>query len=226
MSCCNTPKQLKCHKLFFKQTSGFLRFINQFGSLIIAGIILPLTFFNGFKKYNLKKLLRLIRKVILLSLIVVSIYAFIEVLIVKFGMLDLKIMVLNIFDYFPFTEAKIDPRSSRISSVSFEAPALGTYLLSIAGWMFSYIITSSSKWKYIPTIIVVVLAFLSGSRGSFFYYDNSDLSLYSYSFKKYQAFKDIFENIFFFYVSVFCAFLAFILKKLQDMLKMKYSLLN
>ena len=83
-------------------------------------------------------------------------------------MLDLKIMVLNIFDYFPFTEAKIDPRSSRISSVSFEAPALGTYLLSISGWMFSYIITSNSKWKYIPTIIVVVLAFLSGSRAAFF----------------------------------------------------------
>ncbi len=34
--------------------------------------------------------------------------------------------------------------------------------------MFSYIITSSSKWKYIPTIIVVALAFLSGSRAAFF----------------------------------------------------------
>ena len=93
---------------FFKQTSGFLRFINQFGALIIAGILLPLTFFNGFKNYNLNKLLRLIRKAVLLSLMVVSIYAFIEVLIVKFGMVDLKIKVLNIFDYFPFTEAKID----------------------------------------------------------------------------------------------------------------------
>jgi len=41
-------------------------------------------------------------------------------------------------------------------------------LLSISGWMFSYIITSNSKWKYIPTIIVVVLAFLSGSRAAFF----------------------------------------------------------
>ena len=67
-------------------------------------------------------------------------------------MLDLKTMLLNIFDYFPFTEAKIDPRGNRISSVTFEAPALGTYLLSISGWMFSYIITSNSKWKYIPTI--------------------------------------------------------------------------
>ena len=153
---------------FFKQTSGFLRFINQFGALIIAGIILPLTFFNGLKSYNLNKLLRLIRKAILLSLIVVSIYAFIEVLIVKFGMVDLKIKVLNIFDYFPFTEAKIDSINNRISSVSFEPPALGTYLSSIAGWMFSYIITSNSKWKYIPTIIVVALAFISGSRGAFF----------------------------------------------------------
>ena len=63
---------------------------------------------------------------------IVFVYAFIETLIVKFGMLDLKTTLLNIFDYFPFTEAKIDPRGSRISSVTFEAPALGTYLISIS----------------------------------------------------------------------------------------------
>jgi O-antigen ligase len=153
---------------FFKKTTGIERFINQYGALIICTILLPITFYNAFFTLDINKLFFRIRKILLASLTIVLAYAFIEVLIVKFGMVDLKIKVLNIFDYFPFTEAKIDPRSSRISSVSFEAPALGTYLLSISGWMFSYIITSNSKWKYIPTIIVVVLAFLSGSRAAFF----------------------------------------------------------
>jgi O-antigen ligase len=153
---------------FFKKTTGVERFINQYGALIICAILLPITFYNAFFTLDINKLFFRIRKILLASLTIVLAYAFIEVLIVKFGMVDLKIKVLNIFDYFPFTEAKIDPRSSRISSVSFEAPALGTYLLSISGWMFSYIITSNSKWKYIPTIIGVVLAFLSGSRAAFF----------------------------------------------------------
>ena len=161
----NSPNILE---YFFKKTTGVERFINQYGALIICAILLPITFYNAFFTMDINKLFFRIRKILLASLIIVLAYAFIEVLIVKFGMLDLKIMVLNIFDYFPFTEAKIDPRGSRISSVSFEAPALGTYLLSISGWMFSYIITSSSKWKYIPTIIVVALAFLSGSRAAFF----------------------------------------------------------
>ena len=153
---------------FFKKTTGLSRFINQFGSLLIAAVILPITFFNGFKGFNLNSLLILIRKSILISLIVVSFYAFIEILIVKFDVIGLKKTVLNLFDYFPFTEAKTDMRLRRISSVTFEPPALGTYLISIAGWMFSYIITENRKQKYIPTIIVLFLGFISGSRAAFF----------------------------------------------------------
>ncbi len=153
---------------FFKNTTGIERFINQYGALIICAILLPITFYNAFFTLDTDILFFRIRKTLLASLFIVFTYAFIEVIIVKFDMLELKTKILNIFDYFPFTEAKIDPRGSRISSVSFEAPALGTYLLSISGWMFSYIITSRSIWKFIPTIIVVALAFLSGSRAAFF----------------------------------------------------------
>ncbi len=137
---------------FFKNTTGIERFINQYGALIICAILLPITFYNAFFTLDTDVLFFRIRKTLLASLFIVFTYAFIEVLIVKFDMLELKTKILNIFDYFPFTEAKIDPRGSRISSVSFEAPALGTYLLSISGWMFSYIITSRSIWKFIPTI--------------------------------------------------------------------------
>ena len=153
---------------YFKQTSGFSRFINQFGSLIIASIIIPLTFYNGFKWININKTFRLIRRVVLASLIIVLIYSIIEILIVKFNMVNLKKPLLNLFDYFPFTEAKTDMRLKRISSVTFEPPALGTYLLSIAGWMFSYIFTEKKNFKYLPIVIVLFLSFMSGSRAAFF----------------------------------------------------------
>ncbi len=153
---------------YFKQTSGLSRYINQFGSLIIASIIIPLTFYNGFKWININKTFRLIRRVVLASLIIVLIYSIIEILIVKFNMINLKKPLLNLFDYFPFTEAKTDMRLRRISSVTFEPPALGTYLLSIAGWMFSYILTEKKNFKYLPTVIVLFLGFMSGSRAAFF----------------------------------------------------------
>ena len=153
---------------YFKQTSGFSRFINQFGSLIIASIIIPLTFYNGFKWININKTFRLISRVVLASLIIVLIYSIIEILIVKFNMVNLKKPLLNLFDYFPFTEAKTDMRLRRISSVTFEPPALGTYLLSISGWMFSYILTEKKNFKYLPTVIVLFLGFMSGSRAAFF----------------------------------------------------------
>ena len=153
---------------YFKQTSGLSRFINQFGSLIIASIIIPLTFYNGFKWININKTFRLIRRVVLASLIIVLIYSIIEILIVKFNMVNLKKPLLNLFDYFPFTEAKTDMRLRRISSVTFEPPALGTYLLSIAGWMFSYIFTEKKNFKYLPIVIVLFLGFMSGSRAAFF----------------------------------------------------------
>ena len=153
---------------YFKQTSGFSRFINQFGSLIIASIIIPLTFYNGFKWININKTFRLIRRVVLASLIIVLIYSIIEILIVKLDMVNLKKPLLNLFDYFPFTEAKTVMRLRRISSVTFEPPALGTYLLSIAGWMFSYILTEKKNFKYLPTVIVLFLGFMSGSRAAFF----------------------------------------------------------
>ncbi len=153
---------------YFKQTSGFSRFVNQFGSLIIASLIIPLTFYNGFKRINVNKTFRLIRRIVFASLIIVLIYSIIEILIVKFNMVYLKKPLLNLFDYFPFTEAKTDMRLRRISSVTFEPPALGTYLLSIAGWMFSYILTEKKALKYLPILIVLFLGFMSGSRAAFF----------------------------------------------------------
>ena len=130
--------------------------------------ILPITFYNGFKSFDIEWLLILVMKSILISLVIVFLYSIVEVLIVKFDVLWLKKSVLNLFDYFPFTDARTDMRLNRISSVSFEPPALGTYLISIAGWMISYIITEEKRSKYIPSLIILFLGFVSGSRAAFF----------------------------------------------------------
>ena len=153
---------------FFKQTTGAERFINQYGALVLCSIILPIIFFNALSLRDINKLFFTIRKVFLASFIIAIIYAFFEVLIVKFEIQTLKVSVLNLFDYFPFTEVKTDNLLRRISSVTFEPPALGTYLLSISGWMFSYILTDKTNWRFLPAIAIVALAFISGSRAAFF----------------------------------------------------------
>lgn len=154
---------------YFKQTSGTIRFIRQFLSLIIAAFILPITFYNCFLNFETHKLIFKIRKVIYYSFIIVILYSIIEVLIVKFNLLFLKKTVLNLFDYLPFVDAKTDLRLGRISSVTFEPPALGTYLITIFSWMCSYIVTSKTSYtKFIPSLLVITLAFISGSRAAFF----------------------------------------------------------
>jgi len=152
----------------FKQTSGVVRFLRQYFSLILAAVILPTTFYNSFLNIDSKRLIYQIRKAIYYSFIVVIVYAIIEILVVKFNMINLKKPVLNIFDYFPFVEAKTDLRLKRISSVTFEPPALGTYLITIFSWMCSYIITSKSYLRFLPALLVIALAFISGSRAAFF----------------------------------------------------------
>ena len=153
---------------YFKQTSGVIRFLRQYFSLILAAFILPVTFYNSFLKIDSKRIIYLIRKAIYYSFVIVIVYAIIEVLVVKFNLINLKKPVLNIFDYFPFVEAKTDLRLKRISSVTFEPPALGTYLITIFAWMCSYIITSKSYFRFLPALLVIVLAFISGSRAAFF----------------------------------------------------------
>ena len=174
---------------FFKQTTGAERFINQYGALVLCSIILPIIFFNAFSLRNINKLFFTIRKVFLASFIIVIIYAFFEVLIVKFEIQTLKVSVLNLFDYFPFTEAKTDNLLRRISSVTFEPPALGTYLLSISGWMFSYILTDKTNWRFLPAIAIVALAFISGSRAAFSLLLCNHAPFYSYYQEKQNILK-------------------------------------
>lgn len=152
---------------YFKNTSGVSRFIRQFISLLIISIVLFITFYNVIGKFELNEVFFKIRKVFLYSLIIVVIYGTIELLIIKFKMDGLR-DTLFLFDYFPFTSVSIDKWTSRISSVTFEPPALATYLLSISGWMFSYILTEKGYKRFFPGLFVILFSFLSESRAVFF----------------------------------------------------------
>jgi O-antigen ligase len=147
---------------YFKKTSGISRFIRQFFALSLSVLVFFSLYWNVVVNLTTKEILHKIRKIFLYSFIAVSIYGFFEILYQVFG-LQPAYSILRIFDYFPFTEFDSDAKN-RISSVCFEPPALATFLITVAGWMFSYIITHKTSLKYIPTIVVIILTYFSGSR--------------------------------------------------------------
>ncbi len=147
---------------YFKRTTGTVRFIKQYASLLISAVFILMAYLNLFNGIEFKRLFVFIRRIFLWSFIVVSIYSIFEILIVFFG-ISAVTPILELFNYFPFTTVKLSI-NERISSVSFEPPELGTYLITIAGWMFSYILTEKGFKKYIPTVFILVLTFFSDSR--------------------------------------------------------------
>lgn len=152
---------------YYKHTSGVYRFVRQFTSVLITSVILFITFYNIIEKQDLQNIFLKIRKAMLYSLVIVVVYGTIEFMIIKFRMDGLR-PTLHLFDYFPFTSVNIDRWTYRISSVTFEPPALATYLLSIAGWMFSYILTGKTYKRFVPGLLVILFSFLSESRAVFF----------------------------------------------------------
>jgi len=110
---------------------------------------------------EIKEILFKIRKVFLYSLFIAFFVGILETMIGVFGISVAKIP-LEIFNYFPFLEKTYF--SDRISSISYEPPFFAIYLITIAGWMFSYIITNKGLFSYIPTFLVLILTYFSGSR--------------------------------------------------------------
>ena len=146
----------------FKQTPGIIRFIRQYFSTILSTLVFFQVYWFVLKDKTITAITLLIRKTFFISFIFVTFYGIIETLISYFGLYFLK-PVLDLFNYLPFIEVDYHAEG-RISSVSYEPPFLAIYLITIAGWMFSYILTSSSKFRYIPTLLILILTFFSGSR--------------------------------------------------------------
>lgn len=147
----------------FKGIGGYERFIRQYAVVIISGVVFLITYYNVFKRYDNLTLFYKVRRVFYYSMIIVTSYAILEILILKFGMAFLY-NILWFYNFFPFTEVKLFYGVNRISSVTFEAPALATYLFTVAGWMFSYVITERGLKRFIPALVTIVLAFFSDSR--------------------------------------------------------------
>ncbi|MBA5629204.1 O-antigen ligase family protein [Moheibacter lacus] len=151
---------------YFKHTSGISRYIRQSISMLISAVIFTILFWNVIKNYSVMNIFLFIRKIFLFSFIFVSVYGFIEIAIVFFGM-SFLIPVLESFDIFPFVNTSLSiGRRLGISSITFEIPALGTYLLTILPWMVSYIFTEKKVYKYIPLGVILVLLFFSDSRSA------------------------------------------------------------
>lgn len=147
---------------YFKHTGGIYRFIRQYVSLMISTLILIVYFWNVIRGWTIPEVLYKIRKVLLYCLIFVFCYGFLETLVVVFNIYPAR-YILELFDYFPFLDVNYPP-GGRISSVCYESPSLGNYLITVSGWMFSYIFTEKNKYKYLPTLMVLFLTFFSGSR--------------------------------------------------------------
>lgn len=147
---------------YMKQTSGFARFFRQMISFFIALIPFVLAY-NIIHKKSIIALFYQFRKILSASFAFVSFYAVFEILILVFNINQLE-GVFRLFDFLPFVETNLDQIFKRISSVSFEPPFLAIYLITVAGWMFSYIVTSRKIGRFIPTLMVFILTFFSGSR--------------------------------------------------------------
>ena len=147
---------------YFKHTTGFVRFFRQYFSLLISGLIFPFLYWNVIRNMKIRDILLKIRKTFLISLIFAFIYGLLELFVYKFGY-NFLYSLIKMFNYFPFLEEKI-MSDGRIASISFEPPFLAVYLISISGWMFSYIITEKKIYKYFPSILILILTYYSGSR--------------------------------------------------------------
>ncbi|WDF63510.1 O-antigen ligase family protein [Flavobacterium sp. KACC 22763] len=147
---------------YFKHTSGINRFVRQYFSMILSCVVFFLFYWNVIYKMKTIDILLKIRKVFLLSLIIAFTYGFFEVLVVVFGFGKLY-SVLKLFDFFPFLEVSLQT-GGRISSIAYEPPFLAIYLITISGWMFSYILTEKGLVKFLPAFAVLFLTYFSGSR--------------------------------------------------------------
>lgn len=148
---------------YFKQTSGIERFVRQLLSVLLGGVAIFLLFINVCKDYGSVKFFRKVRKIFFFTFILVFICGMLQFFAVTFHLVFLE-PVAYLFDYLPFVNVTMDYRTQRLTATTFEPPALGTYLITVSGFLFSYILTSKKMVRFLPFFMVVVLAILSKSR--------------------------------------------------------------
>lgn len=147
---------------YFKRTTGISRFIRQYISLSIPILTFIPFFWRVFKNITIEESFFFVRKILLYSLIFCSFYAFWEILYTYFHVFQVK-YILDLLNYFPLID--VIYHNGRISSFTYEPPALAIYLITISGFMFSYFFTEKGFIKKVtPTLLILILTFFSGSR--------------------------------------------------------------
>jgi len=179
---------------YFKQTPGWVRYLNQVTSVVLSSILFFYLFCNVIRDIGVVSGFLLIRRIFFCSLVIVTGYAFFEFLIIIYNINSL-IPIINLFDYLPFIEVKLDYRLLRISSLTYEPPALGMYLITISGFMFSYILTNKKWYKFVPFLVVIVLVLLSKSRSAFVIIFAQMFVAVMYAYMINRKFRSIFNRI-------------------------------
>lgn len=150
---------------YFKYRTGNNRFVFQIISLFLTSYFLVYYFTNVFTRVGIRESFIKIRKVLLFTFFFVFTYAIVELCVGKFESLFAK-KIIEFFNLLPVLN-KTEYYGGRLSSVCFEVPALGNYLILIYGWMFSYVFDDSKWYKRVwPSFLVIFLTVLSGARAA------------------------------------------------------------
>lgn len=179
---------------YFKQTAGIYRFIRQFISVIIAGVLFFYLFVNVCRDYGVVRFVLLIRKIFLISFGFVFTYAVLEYSILKLNF-DFLRPIVDLFNYLPFVRVQFDYYLMRLSSLTYEPPSLGEYLIIISGFIFSYILTSKRLIRFLPYALLVILAIISGSRTAFIVIIIQTLAGIILTYFKNNSFRKVFKKI-------------------------------
>jgi len=152
---------------FFKYRSGINRYLRQTISLLVSALCFTSLFWNVFKNYSVVECFKKIRKVLFWSFVFVSVYGFFEIGILFFKMNFLR-PIWDLFEYLPFINNSFSGGGRMgISSVTFEVPSLGNYLIMVFPWMLSYIFTEKKWQKFVPSIVAIILMLFSDARAAF-----------------------------------------------------------
>lgn len=150
---------------YFKGRSGTSRFVSQVISLLLPSVFLVYCFWNIIRTWTIRQLLIYLRRIIFYSFLFVFVYGFVEFVAIQANSEFLKKLLLSL-NFLPFVNKEAF-YVQRISSVSFEVPSLGNYLIFVAGWLFSYVLTMKRKGlSLIPTVLLLILTVISGARAA------------------------------------------------------------
>ncbi|WP_179318730.1 O-antigen ligase family protein [Winogradskyella helgolandensis] len=178
---------------YFKQTSGWVRYLKQLISVLLAYFVLFYLFYNVCINLGVLKTFFIVRKTMFWSLIVVFIVGLVQLLIYS-GAMSL-IPLYELFDYLPFTRPTLYFELKRVNATAWRPPDLGIYVISISGFIFSYILTNKKWYRFIPFLLVIFLSIVSKSRTALVTVFLQLIFLGYFSYKNYPIFRNVCKKI-------------------------------